>query len=45
MRAGGIYTIERAPNEQAVVLTLMRPWIVVRDGGVGLRFTPPPEPN
>ena len=45
LRAGGIYTIERAPNEQAVVLILMRPWIVVRDGGVRLRFTPPPEPN
>jgi len=44
LRAGGIYTIERAPNEQAVVLILMRPWIVERDGGVH-RFTPPPGPN
>jgi hypothetical protein len=44
LNAGGIYTIERAPNEQAVVLILMRPWIVVRDGAVDVRATPP-EPR
>jgi hypothetical protein len=30
LRAGGIYTIERAPNEQAVVLILMRPRLIAR---------------
>jgi len=43
LRAGGIYTIERAPNEQAVVLILMRPWVVQRDGLVELRAAPPGE--
>jgi hypothetical protein len=41
MRGGGIYTIERAPNEQAVVLILMRPWIIQRDDRVDMRLTPP----
>ena len=31
MRAGGIYTIERAPNEHAVVLILIRPSRAPRD--------------
>lgn len=43
MRAGGIYTIERAPNEHAVVLILIRPTRVPRDGSSELRAMPPPN--
>jgi hypothetical protein len=39
---GGIYTVERAPNEQAVVLILMRQPRVQRDASGGLRLTPAP---
>ena len=37
LRAGGIYTIERAPNEQAVVLILMRQRIVLGDRVIELQ--------
>ena len=43
MRAGGIYTIERAPNEHAVVLILIRPSRFPRDGLSELRAVPPPQ--
>ena len=43
MRAGGIYTIERAPNEHAVVLILIRPSRLPRDGSSELRVVPPPK--
>ena len=43
MRAGGIYTIERAPNEHAVVLILIRPSRFLRDGLSELRAVPPPR--
>ena len=43
MRAGGIYTIERAPNEHAVVLILIRPSRLRRDGPSELRAVPPPR--
>jgi hypothetical protein len=43
MRAGGIYTIERAPNEHAVVLILIRPSRFPRDGLSELRAVPPPK--
>ena len=43
MRAGGIYTIERAPNEHVVVLILIRPTRVPRDGSSELRAMPPPN--
>jgi len=43
MRAGGIYTIERAPNEHAVVLILIRPSRFPRDGSSELRAVPPPN--
>ena len=42
MRAGGIYTIERAPNEHAVVLILLRPSRFPRDGSSEPRAVPPP---
>ena len=38
IRGGGIYTIERAPNEQAVVLILMRPRIIQRGDRVEIRL-------
>jgi hypothetical protein len=41
MRAGGIYTIERAPNEHAVVLILMRPLRFPRDRSSEVRAVPP----
>jgi hypothetical protein len=41
MRAGGIYTIERAPNEHAVVLILIRPSRFQRDGSSELRAVAP----
>jgi hypothetical protein len=43
LRGGGIYTIERAPNEQAVVLILMRPGLVRHDRRVELPLTPATE--
>ncbi|HWN37255.1 MAG TPA: hypothetical protein VNP02_02085 [Gammaproteobacteria bacterium] len=43
MRAGGIYTIERAPNEHAVVLILIRPTRFSRDGSSEPRAVPPPK--
>lgn len=43
MRAGGIYTIERAPNEHAVVLILIRPSRFARDRSSELRAVPPPK--
>jgi hypothetical protein len=43
MRAGGIYTIERAPNEHAVVLILIRPSRFPRDGSSEPRAVPPPH--
>jgi hypothetical protein len=43
MRAGGIYTIERAPNEHAVVLILIRPTRFPRDGSSELRAVPRPK--
>lgn len=43
MRAGGIYTVERAPNEHAVVLILLRPLRFPRDRARELRSVPPPN--
>ena len=43
MRAGGIYTIERAPNEHAVVLILIRPTRFPREGSSEPRAVPPPN--
>ena len=43
MRAGGIYTIERAPNEHAVVLILIRPTRFPREGSSEPRAVPPPK--
>ena len=43
MRAGGIYTIERAPNEHAVVLILVRTSMLARDRASELRAVPPPQ--
>ena len=43
MRAGGIYTIERAPNEHAVVLILLRPLRFPRDRSSELGAAPPPK--
>ena len=42
LRGGGIYTVERAPNEQAVVLILMRQPRVQRDGLGEFRLAPAP---
>ena len=42
LRGGGFYTIERAPNEQALVLILMRQLRVQRDGFGESRLTPAP---
>jgi len=43
MGAGGIYTVERAPNEHAVVLILVRASLLARDRSSELRAVFPPQ--